>query len=92
MKRTMLKRKKALNPISAKRAETIRQETILRLALLERCKGLCMECRKRPDFRGLPLSHTKPKGMGGTARKYSIDEVKLLCGKCHAKLHNIKEV
>ena len=65
----------------------------LRVKLLERCKGLCEICHKPPDWRGLQLSHTKPKGMGGTSHIYTEEETQMLCGHCHSNIkHNLREV
>jgi Zn finger protein HypA/HybF involved in hydrogenase expression len=77
--------------VSKKRAQQIRRENKLRELALERCGGLCEKCGNPPDWRGLSLSHTKPKGMGGTTHKYTIDEVQMLCGKCHSLEHHLKE-
>lgn len=48
----------------------------------------CMICHKRPDFRGLSLSHKIPLARGG---KTDVFNCELACGKCHAKEHGIKE-
>jgi 5-methylcytosine-specific restriction endonuclease McrA len=54
---------------------------------------LCEECHTTGDWRGLSLSHTKPKGMGGTHHVYTIDEVQILCYPCHNLLrHHIREI
>jgi len=82
---------KPIHKMSKKMAIQKRQEDKLRAECLIRCKGLCERCHQLPDWRGLSLSHTDPKGMGGTNHKYTIDEVQLLCGKCHAELHGIHE-
>ena len=83
MKRTYL------NPISKKRQKELREENEMRKALLIECKGLCMECGERPDWRGLSLHHEKFKSHGGDN---SYSNVKLLCGRCHSGKHRIKEV
>jgi len=40
----------------------------------------------------LHFHHIIHKGMGGTRRRYTAENVKLLCRKCHAKEHGIREV
>lgn len=85
-------KKTPLRKVSRKMARRKRQEDKLRQELLNQCKGLCMRCGQLPDWRGLSLSHTKPKGMGGTNHEYTINEVQLLCGKCHSALHGITEL
>ena len=57
-----------------------------------RAGGLCEDCNKASDWRGLSYHHVKLKQMGGTRRKYTTENVLLLCGKCHSKRHGIKEV
>ena len=59
-------------------------ERELKAERLEIAKGVCESCGTRGDWRGLSLSHTKPKGMGGTRHVYSVEETKILCFKCHA--------
>jgi hypothetical protein len=59
--------------------------------LLARSGGLCELCNQPPDWRGLSVHHLKPKGMGGTTHQYTDDELRLVCGLCHAALHHIKE-
>lgn len=81
-----------INKMSKKMAQQKRHEDKLRQELLICCQGICMQCGKLPDWRGLSLSHTKPKGMGGTSHEYTINEVQLLCGKCHAELHGLREL
>lgn len=58
----------------------------------ERAFGLCEICVTQGDFRGLHIHHRKPKGMGGTKKKFKADELILLCGKCHSAKHGIREV
>ena len=54
---------------------------------------LCEKCRGIGDFRGLEYAHWPPKGMGGTKRRYTKDNMKLLCAKCHhVGDHGIREV
>ena len=81
-----------LKHISKRMAKQKRLEDKLRIECLIRCQGLCERCHQLPDWRGLSLSHTHPKGMGGTSHEYTIDEVQLLCGRCHSEKHNIREL
>lgn len=78
--------------VSKKLAAQKRNESKLRQMALERCQGLCEQCHSVPDWRGLSLSHTKPKGMGGTSHVYTLDEVEMLCGNCHSRMHHLKEL
>ena len=78
--------------ISPRRQAQIRNDNLLRKQRTEMCQGLCESCGRAPDWRGLSLSHTKHKGMGGTSHLYTIDEVTMACGKCHAeKGHHERE-
>ena len=62
-------------------------------AVSERAGGLCEDCNKAPDWRGLAYHHVKLKQMGGTKRHYDKDSVKRLCRKCHMTGdHGIREV
>ena len=40
----------------------------------------------------LQFHHVQLKQMGGRKRRYEAENVKLLCRKCHAKEHGIREV
>jgi 5-methylcytosine-specific restriction endonuclease McrA len=82
MKRTRI------NPISKKRRQILKEEEKIRMDLLEKCQGLCMECGKFPDWRGLSLHHKKFKSHGGGN---SDGNVMLVCGKCHSSFHGIVE-
>lgn len=73
-------------------AKQRRNDAQLKKQLLIKCNGLCMRCGQRPDWRGLSLHHKDNKGMGGTTKIYTIDEVELICAECHALSHNIHEV
>lgn len=59
--------------------------------------GRCEDCGQRPDWRGLQIAHTPPKGMGGTTRAYSADptaqyRIRAVCGRCHgANDHHLSE-
>ena len=48
---------------------------------------VCEECGKPPDFRGLRKHHVIFRSQGG-----KNGETIYLCGKCHSKAHNIREV
>jgi len=67
MKRTPIK------PVSKKRQQILGREAIQVKLLLEQCKGLCMTCGQKPDWRGLQKSHTRD-------RKRFI----LQCANCHS--------
>ena len=57
----------------------------------ERAGGRCEACRGLPDFRGLMIHHVELRGMGGNKRVYNEAELKLLCGRCHAEMHHLRE-
>jgi 5-methylcytosine-specific restriction endonuclease McrA len=58
---------------------------------MERCKGRCEVCGQPPDWRGLAVSHTIPKGMGGTRRVYLDSDLQVLCSRCHSGMHHLRE-
>ncbi len=69
-------------------------------AVLQRSKGICEgeDCPdRRGDFRGLEFCHRysaghKTKGMGGTRRVCTVDDVWLGCAYCHNTIdHKLKE-
>ena len=78
-----------MNKISSKRKKELEQEKRMRWILMYKQSGLCAECGRTPDWRGLQLSHEIPKSQGGRTTEKNC---KLLCGKCHARKHGIKEV
>ena len=55
MKRT------ALESMSNKKRKVLAEEARKVKLLLEQCKGRCMLCWKKPDFRGLCKNHTKDR-------------------------------
>ncbi len=63
--------------------------------VLKRAGRRCERCHGLGDYRGLAISHTDPKGMGGTRHLYTAEEKQLLCYPCHntsPDLHNLHEV
>lgn len=80
---------KRINP---KRQAQIDNADVFRAQLLLKYKCRCRRCGKYPDWRGIALHHKRLKGMGGTSHLYTIDEVEILCGRCHSSEHHIKEV
>ena len=48
------------------------------------CEG--KECYR---FVGLQYHHLQLKGMGGSKRHYTAENVRLLCPKCHAEIHGM---
>lgn len=87
--KTSLKTKKHINQTSVERDEQIKKERELKQKLLKRCGGRCENCGNLPDFRGLSKHEKKFRSKGGDP----LDENNtiLVCGKCHAKFHRIKE-
>ena len=53
--------------------------------------NLCPSCGKPPDWRGLQKHHIVLKGLGGDPKGLR-KETELLCARCHAKRHGIREV
>ncbi len=82
MKRTRI------NPISKRKAHQIEQEKPIRALLLKRCKGRCEKCKELPDWRGLSPHEEIFRSHGG---KLTLWNSIMLCGKCHAHFHGIKE-
>lgn len=87
MKRTPLKRtvglkRKPLNKISKK--QKARNRELAKIKPPE--DGLCQECKRPPDWRGLSRHHLLFRSHGG---KDTADNLKWLCGICHDKMHGI---
>jgi len=76
-------KKSRISRVSKKKQAIIRQENILRDKMLEECGGLCMICKKKPDWRGLCKNHTKD-------RKNFV----LSCYPCHSPggVHSVHSV
>lgn len=60
--------------------------------LMARANGRCERCFKKPDWRGLQVSHITNRGMGGTNVEYQDNELEVLCGSCHSKEHGLREL
>lgn len=103
MKRTPLKRRKRIPPISKKRQAQLPDEIEIRRKLCERAggyfvtdgkrsrciNGRCEKCGRLPDWRGLHPHEKKFKSQLG---KMSLENSIMVCGKCHSAYHGIKEV
>jgi len=85
-------RNSTLRPISKKQAAKNRRDDKIRQELLDEFGPYCMGCGAAARWPGLSLSHTEPKGMGGTSHIYAADECQLLCIKCHQLRHGEKIV
>ena len=57
-----------------------------------RAEGRCEQCRSMGDWRGLHYHHIENKGLGGSKLLDTVDNLILVCGRCHSLLHGIKEV
>lgn len=75
--------------VSKKRVAVLRQERKLVQELLKRCHGLCEECNKPPDFRGLRKHEIKMRSHGGDPTDPA--NCLMVCGRCHSKFHGIEE-
>ena len=78
MKKTPLKRK--MTPHLKEQRD---RDNELRAALIERYGLKCSECGSPHNIQ---MHHIRPKGMGGTRHEYTIDEVTLLCERCHSQI------
>ncbi len=78
-----------INKISKVKLAQNREEYQLKQELLEKSGGLCMLCKQVPDWRGLSKHEIKFRSLGGSPT--DRDNVILVCGKCHSKLHGIAE-
>jgi len=63
-----------------------------RARLLKRAGGRCEWCEDPFDFRGPIIHHLTSRGMGGSRSEYSDEELEVICGRCHASAHGIREV
>jgi len=88
VKRTALKRKKGIPRTSERQDKEIELRIIVREMLMIEQGGKCAECKQKPDWRGLQLSHTIPLARGG---KTDTENCRLLCARCHSARHGIIE-
>ncbi len=51
-------------------------------------QGLCEKCWNPPDWRGLHPHESPFRSQGG---KVSLEQSKMLCGRCHSTEHHIRE-
>lgn len=96
-------RKTPLKRISEKKREQIKDEYLIRVLLCKRahgtwvqtsqyggyCEGICEECGKPPDWRGLHPHEEIRRGQGG---KLSLENSRMLCMKCHKAEHHQYEI
>ncbi len=82
--RVGLKSRKPLNKVSPKQRD--------RSYILSQIKppedGLCQNCHKQSDFRGIAKHHKQFRSDGGDDSNSNIE---WLCGKCHSLRHGIIE-
>lgn len=78
-----------INKISKKKSIQKREEYKLTQELLEKSGGLCMMCGQPPDFRGLSKHEIKFRSHGGSPT--DINNVILVCGRCHSRFHGVIE-
>lgn len=81
---TRLKSKKPMNKISAK--QKLKNKELARINPPE--DGLCENCHRPPDFRGLQKHHIVFRSKNGNDTR---DNIKWLCGGCHNLMHGITE-
>ena len=86
---------KVLNTVKAQRQREKRawqrEQHEIYVEVRARANGLCESCGQLPDFRGLSISHTEMKKMGGSKRVYQAEELQALCVPCHSKRHRLRE-
>jgi hypothetical protein len=73
---------------SVKQTKKNRELISVKKELAKKSDGLCGNCGKSPDWRGLSTHHLKFLSRGGSNQ---IDNLILICGKCHNHFHNIWE-
>tara|TARA_Y100000034_G_scaffold102445_1_gene127308 strand:- start:333 stop:587 length:255 start_codon:yes stop_codon:yes gene_type:complete len=83
-------KKTSIRRVSPRKAAQLKEEALLKASLLVKTRGLCEICHQPPDFRGLSKHEIVSRARGGSP----VDELNclLVCGKDHAKLHNINEI
>lgn len=82
-------KKSPIRKISKKKSTQKREEQKLTQKLLEESNGCCMNCGQFPDFRGLSKHEIKFRSQGGDPT--DINNVILVCGRCHSKFHGVSE-
>jgi 5-methylcytosine-specific restriction endonuclease McrA len=60
----------------------------LRFAIFDRAANLCEVCHSPGDWRRLAIHHKVMRSKGG---KDEMNNLILLCGKCHSERHRIRE-
>jgi 5-methylcytosine-specific restriction protein A len=80
-------KKTPLKHISAKKQKQVVEERKLKKQLIEQSGGVCQECGKAPDFRGLQVHHKIFRSHGG---KSDSENCIAICGDCHDRAHGIK--
>lgn len=83
-----LKKHKPIKRVSKKHKVELAKRRKLKAELIMESKGKCMTCKKKPDWRGLSLSHIIPLSRGGkTTRGNCLAE----CFPCHIKFEKHPE-
>ena len=86
LKRTPIKKKPyKIKQKSKKQSKRLRNLSKLQPPL----NGLCQNCNIKPDFRGLQKHHIIFRSHLGND---DYDNIQWLCGRCHSRLHGIKEI
>jgi hypothetical protein len=85
LKRTPLKRK----PYKIKQVSNKQLKRNRKLSQIKPPgNGLCQNCKKLPDFRGLAKHHKVFRSQLGND---DYDNILWVCGKCHSRFHGITE-
>ena len=88
-------KKTPINPISNKQSKELMLRRKIKAELMNeqlRVNGyiFCMTCSKKPDWRGISLSHIIPLSRGGKTERGNVI---LECFACHNnKRHGLREV
>ena len=80
MRKVQRSHNSTINKVSNKQRIEIRNRARLKAELLMEFGNICMTCDKKPDWRGISLSHIIPLSRGGeTSRNNCLLE----CYPCH---------
>ena len=82
-----------MRQISPKRAQRNRREAVVKKVIRQRANGLCEDCGKPPDWRGLAVAHRVFASKGQASGALTLENGRALCYKCHNEHdHGLREI